>query len=513
MKKLILFTVFIVIAALSFYAHRKELHEFPTHIHAWAQCDRYALALGFIQNGFDFFHPQTYVLNKQFPHDFHLPYENGITAVDFPIHDFIPALLMKITGDTSSFYFRIYILLYSIAGLYFLFLLGLRITGYRPYAVFIVFFVIFSPVFFYYQAGLLPTIPSLANLIIAYYYYFRYKESQKINFFIVGIFFLTLSVLSRTTYGIFMIAILIQELYSAAKNRRFSLKITGTFMLSIILIGSYLIYNHYLRIRHGSMFLSHPLLPDNLQQLPDLVSEIYQRWFYQYFSSFQYFFLLLIVVMAIVSSLWKRRFPDETDKLLIVQFVIATAGVFAFFLVMIRQFQSHDYYFLDTFLPVFILVLLLCFRFIRLNKASRFVFLGVMLIFLVGFAVKTKTVQQQRRNTGGWDRQWMTMNNFWGSEILLDSLKIPQSAKILVLDAYAPNIPFILMNRSGYAVMITSEENIRQALTWKYDYIVTQDMYYISDLFLLYPGILNQIDRIGSNKKISVYVKNNRNIN
>ena len=35
--------------------------------HAWALADHFAISIGFLDNGFDFFHPRTHCLNPQFP--------------------------------------------------------------------------------------------------------------------------------------------------------------------------------------------------------------------------------------------------------------------------------------------------------------------------------------------------------------------------------------------------------------------------------------------------------------
>ena len=51
----------IVIIGFGLTFQYKYLNEFPSHIHAWAQADRYALSLGFLENGLDFFKPQTYI--------------------------------------------------------------------------------------------------------------------------------------------------------------------------------------------------------------------------------------------------------------------------------------------------------------------------------------------------------------------------------------------------------------------------------------------------------------------
>ena len=69
----------------------------------------------------------------------------------------------------------------------------------------------------------------------------------------------------------------------------------------------------------------------------------------------------------------------------------------------------------------------------------------------------------------------LSRRNFKGGDSVLDSLKIPRSAKLLVLDSHSPNLAFTSMKRSGYCVMTTSYANIERAMKWDYDYIITQN--------------------------------------
>jgi len=103
-----------------------------------------------------------------------------------------------------------------------------------------------------------------------------------------------------------------------------------------------------------------------------------------------------------------------------------------------------------------------------------------------------------------WNKTKATIRNFSGSAQFLDSLNIPRSSKILVMDPVAPNIPFILMRRKGFVVMTTSRKNIVDALKWDIDYVVVQDEYFISDIYAQYPGILSKLKKIADNGKISV---------
>jgi hypothetical protein len=139
-KKVENYFALLIIFILGFTFHFKYINEFPSNIHAWAQADRYALALGFTKNNLNFFKPQTFILNPQFPYNGKVPMKESITAVDFPIHDYIPAVIMKITGNNSPWIFRLYILLYSFLGLFYLYKLTYLLTNSFYKSIFVLIF-------------------------------------------------------------------------------------------------------------------------------------------------------------------------------------------------------------------------------------------------------------------------------------------------------------------------------------------------------------------------------------
>ena len=204
--------VFFVILILGFSFQFKFINEFPSNIHAWAQSDRYALSLGFVKNDLNFFKPETFVLNRQFPNNWKVPSEVGTTAVDFPLHDFIPAVIMKLSGKKSPVIFRLYILFYSFLGLFFLFKLNFLFTKNIYKSLFILIFAATSPVFVYYQGGFLPTIPSLSNSFIGIYFYFNYLKTENKKHFYLSLAFITLATLCRSTFLITLFSILTIEL-------------------------------------------------------------------------------------------------------------------------------------------------------------------------------------------------------------------------------------------------------------------------------------------------------------
>jgi len=301
--------VIVLILFLALLYHYQNLNEFPSHIHAWAQSDRYALSLGFLDNGLNFFKPQTFVYNHQFPSNWSKASEYSITAVDFPIHDFVPALMMKITASDEPWVFRLYVLIYSLFGLFFLFKISYSISTNYYKSIFVVVFAATSPVFVYYQNGFLPTIPSLSNTIIGLYFYIKHLDDNKQRSFIAGIFFLTLASLARTTFIIPFIAVLCVELIRMIKKEtRVAAKI-AVITISFFLLGFYQLYNGYLREKYGSVFLNHFLPPNNWDDFLYILTKVYTNWGQQYFTTAHYLIFPLLVLTSIIflSTIYTKK--------------------------------------------------------------------------------------------------------------------------------------------------------------------------------------------------------------
>jgi len=500
--------VILIIILTGTYFQKNHINEFPSHIHAWAQSDRYALALGFTNNNLNFFKPETFTLNHQFPDKWTTPTEHSVTAVDFPIHDYIPAVVMKITNNRSPWIFRVYILLYSFLGLFFLFRLSFLITQNFLKSILATLFAATSPIFIYYQGGFLPTIPSLANGIIGIYFYSCYLKEQRNRDFTLSLLFITLAALSRTTFAITLIALFAVEFIRFLNGEiKLKTKITPIVVSVAILLG-YFLYNQHLRNEYGSNFLSHFLPPENLKHAFELIGLTLQNWEFHYFTKAHYIIITGIFLIASIVIIRKSTLKSHFNFILILLSVIMLSGCALFSVLMMQQFPAHDYYFLDTFFLPVVLLFSIALSFIplrnKMSKTAAFVMFIIFACFSVNEAINK---QEERRVTGAWDKTMATINNFENADAFLDSLAIPNNAKILTLGAYAPNIPFILMDRKGYAVMSTQRENIDHALSWDYDYAVMQNQFILSDIYSSYPEIINKLDEIAGNGKISIYRK------
>lgn len=511
MKKNISFVLLVIIFFSVLLFHKSNLNSFPSKIHAWSQSDRYALAIGFTKNDFDFFHPQT--LNQTESPDHKLiPKETAITAVDFPINEYIVAFMMKIFGTNAPWCFRIFTLLYSLFGLFFLFLLANKILKIEGLSLFVVLFCLTSPVYLYYQVGFLPSIPAISNLFVGLYFMFRHAESNKSKHFYYGLFFFTLAVLIRKPFLIFLIALTIYELFKTLKSKIVSFRIVLSFIVSYGLIFSYYLYNKHLEHKYGAAFLGELLPPHGISHALEITKTVIKNWIFQYLTQIHYILLIALIFISAV-FLFKNKFRIEINSRLL-YFIsgLSFLGFLVYYIVMMRQYPNHDYYFLDSFYPVLCLLLILLLSFIRIDPkySNTISFICTLFFILILFTVNAKT-QHKREEVGFWDRVEITRTNFIDSEKFLDDIGIPKDSKILVIGSYTANAPFILMNRFGYAMMSYKPDDIKKALTWNYDFVVMQDCFTLSEIVSNYPPILTILERIAGNGKISVYKKRTTN--
>jgi len=318
----------IILLALSLLFYKSTINEFPTYIHAWAQGDRYALALGFERNNLDFFHPETYNLNPQFPAKTTLNNPQGITAVDFPIHDYIVGAIMKLTANTEPWIFRLYSLIYGLIGLVFLYKLSRLIGNSAEKSIFIVVFTFTSPVFTYYLDGFLPSTTSFASVVIGFYFYYRNILHHKQKDLIIGLLFITLACLSRSSFLIFLVAIICYEILISIKNKNIKKNRCFVFCISFMAFVLYYAYNAYLRNKYGSVFLANIMPSTNFVEFKNIVKEIYKNWGFQYFTCFHYFAIGVMASFVIIYRIFSNR--NTTTPMLFFYLLIRTRA-FDFF--------------------------------------------------------------------------------------------------------------------------------------------------------------------------------------
>jgi hypothetical protein len=486
----------LILVSASIYFFRDSISLFPSFIHAWTQSDRYALALGFLNNGFDFFHPKT----------FNLQTIDGITRVDFPIHEYIVALLMKISGVHEPIVFRVYTLVYAIIGLVFLFRLSKLFTDYFYKNIFVVCFLLLCPVYLYYADGFLPSIPSLSNLFIGYFFYFRYKKLSAGGDFNSAIFFLTLAALARLPFFIFLFAVSCQQITGYFIEKKVSRKEMVAMGIAFAVFIFYLCYNSWLGNKYGTQFLMSILPASNLEQLKNWITETFANWKFEYFTRPQYF-ILGILFLPVILKLIRKREQLTLSNTLLFHICICLTGSIIYFFLMLMQFPDHDYYFIDSFYPPIVLLVIFLVSTTFENNIADAILWVVIALFMYFSVGQAKDSLAMRYETHYWDRPEITRKNFLGTGKFLDSLGISRDAKVLVLDGYTTNVPLILMKRMGWTVNWTTEKRIREGLSQPFDIAAIQNTFIASDVVRNYPAIISQLTKFADNGYVSFYRK------
>src|SRR5690606_10326617 len=101
-----------------------------------------------------------------------------------------------------------------------------------------------------------------------------------------------------------------------------------------------------------------------------------ERWSGLLFGTYHAVFLLLSLLSGILFLLKRTQF-HKLHISMILLLLLSAFAVLLFFLVMAVQFIDHDYYLIDTVLPLIVLLLILCFTLIKINDSYLVPFLVI----------------------------------------------------------------------------------------------------------------------------------------
>jgi hypothetical protein len=498
---------FSVLFISSLVYHWSHLKTFPTQIHAWAQCDYISISQGFQENNYNLFLPQQSNFNKQFENRDSTANSTRITSADFPIVPYVNAIISAYSGKQVFRTYRILTLLLSCIGLTFLFLIAYHYSSNYVGSIATVLLFSITPIYLDYQDGFLPSTPALSFLFIGFYNLIIYSDKKSKASLIFAFVFFSCSALIRFPFVIFLIAIFLAEIWetrdlkSLIKNR-----IISSSIISILLVLLYFIYNSYLRNQYGSIFLASSVPARSFNEIFEIIYEVKSRWGLHYFTICQYFLILFLVIRGLSKLLLDQTYYSLTkvDKVI----TLSGIGVMCYLILMGNQLRHHDYYSLDTFYPILILTGVISLSKLKASVGIQFVKNSFLIVLALISLKQANTVVNERRALQLQDSNHIIFNSYLDADIYLSSLGISSSDKVLVFDAFAPNMPLLLMDRCGFSLRSCNGTNIKNALKWDYDYVVISNYYLFDKILSEFPEIKSQIKFIESNGKISVFCRN-----
>lgn len=449
----------------------------PSLIHAWAQGDRYSLALNFYDHGMDFFHPRTSNIHST----------DGITGVEFPIQAYLAAICGHLFGrENISISFRLITVAISFAGLYALFLAVYKRTSDVIAAVTIPAIIFSAPVFIYYTCNYLPDTAGTSLAFIAIYFILKYHEEQSPKSYYIALAFLMFGALIKTTIAVYLLGFIgFVFLSRLSGNGKKTLKNTAGFVLMstlfVLPVVAYYFYNQYLNnTYHSHIFMSKPAPFQNMQQFREYVDLHFKtRWMYDYLAVPDYMAAATMIAAGFVLA-WKM--PQGKRQLSL--FFIFLGGSAAMFYLLGAQLLIHDYYIIAIAFPPLAYGLIISLLAIRKNvhgiavAALRASLLAaIYLSFIFGFH------QHGKRFNDSTDLYRWSLNG----KALLDELHIGRDEPIFLVNEFPSNLPLAYFDRRGetfyydkwdgnmhYPTYLMRQSGIRVAVmrTQSHDYIL-----------------------------------------
>jgi len=378
-----IFSVLIfVIAAHLFYNYigvYKFIDNRPCSVHISAQCSRACVALNYYENDMNFFMPQ-YQRNME---------GKGYTGLEFPIIYYMGAILYKIFGF-NEMYLRLISLVITSIGLLFFYLFSIKYTKSNWLSLFITGAVVCSPAFLFYTPNFMPDPPSIALIMISWFYLFKYMGSEKTSHLNLFIVFATLGVLLKVSGAIcfvivFALLVLDRMKFFKTQEKEYLFKNPKKIILrlvaGLIIVAAWYKYSRWFpEAYNGISFLLSPNMYQNWEGLLEVLDWMNKLWLNHYYS-YESYVLLGIVASFVLLTVFMA------NRLLLTITVLYILGSLCYFIFFLNQFMHHDYYII-TMLPT-LFFLFLCFADV-IAKLSEKYFIPLKFIVLIALFFNLK---------------------------------------------------------------------------------------------------------------------------
>jgi hypothetical protein len=470
--------------AVSFFLFHGHMDLPPVGQHAWAMSDYFAMALRYGENGFDFFHPQTYNLQTV----------DGITAADLPLPAWGGGVIMAIFHVENGLVFRFLTWIVTTIGLGFFFQ-TLREGGVsaRRSVVLTLFWGVLSG-WVYYQISMLPSPVALSAFLAGFWGLSRVvrRVNEEGTFrtaeWAWAVAGMTLAALIRKPFILYDFALIL-----VLWNFKLPRKAWIGWAAGMTLFGFWQLYDDHLATKYGSSFLRTFMPAESLQEVRELFVSIWNKWGLDWFSPFHLLWMLLIPGLLVYNRRW-------TKTATLISVGVWGIAVF-YFALMMRQFADHEYYVLDSFYPA----ALVCAAFWAMKADWDRRLFWVELILLAGGIWSASQKLQWYwwySHTGTSEKTYRVYHD---GRPLLDQLKVPADAKMLVFEAYSDNLPLVGMRRTGYCLKTSNAAEQEKKLALHPDYAVCLDSVWVGEVVSANPEVVKQLTYVGGNMELLVF--------
>lgn len=410
----------------------------PQSIHQWAQCDRASVAWNYYTGGYDFFHPRVNNIANG----------SGITGLEFPIIQYVVALLYGVFGFHEWIYRLLTLCVYA-CGLYSIWRTVEQLCGGRLIASLVLLFLGCSPLLAYYSVNFIPDLYSMSFLMISFYILIQYDDLGLRSYYLLHWLFVSLACLIKPTALIYLPAFYVYRIKSGKYplNGKKSIGYLASSVLVTVLTFSWYAYAKWLSsVERSGVFLLQTRPVQDLSQLLEIGGMIRLYWLDRICDPG----VLGLIGIAFLLLLIVRRKDLPVSAWLA---ICSLPGVVCYFWQMGQQFRYHDYYALLLFPAlVFMLISILNTRLQTQNKLVR----SIVLLFAVSIIsfqfYSAKTHVRVSHKSGSWKYGHVFFDDYFQGDGILTRAGLSGQEAILSAFDSTSNVSLYLLGRKGISV-------------------------------------------------------------
>ena len=422
----------------------------PQSYHEWRASDCASFALEYYHHGMDFFHPRVHnVLTGE-----------GNCAGECPILYYFIAILYKIFG-VHDLIFRMVNLLFLFFGLISLYQLVRRITDDYFFAHVIPLLFFSSPLIAFFGNNFIADVPAISCVFMALNFIFKYKETQKLKFFYLCMFFFCLGALLKLNSAISFVSLMalfffeLNSWITLNNSKKLFVHIRSNifgFAIAAIIIAAWYRYAIYYNSKYDVLFLGTQSWPG--WPLWEVSEENLVGSFAKEFNFLPQLFHLSICALVVFLYIFVLLNRSYLPNILSGLFILIFTGCLVFYVAFFVGIADNLYYLINLMIaPVITFIcsiMIIKKRFPNIFSSTVF---RLLIIALVLLNIANARTQFHEMYYHGGKGDFVHNNNFYKPEFrkFIDSIGIGKDDKIISIPDITPNVTLYLIDRPGWS--------------------------------------------------------------
>ena len=441
------------------YNYQEILFKSPQSLHQWRQCDCLSITMNYFQDNNAFLEPSVHHLGVD---------GTGKTVSDFPLIYFSVAQLWKIFGQ-HEYIFRLIVLLIFFLSLFAMFKIFENTLKDSVLAIIFPLLLFTSPTLVYYANNFLMDIPAFSLAIIGLYFFYKFYQSSKIKYLYLFAFLSAIAGLLKISslmsfiavWGLFLLEILNIKLNPDRKIFQHPVKQIIPLIIVLIIPVIWYSYASYYNSNNNAGFFLIGYLPIwdlNISQINITLDAIHEHIKWDYFRKETQFVFLFMFIMILV-------FYKRVNKIMLFLTIFLSIGFLLFILLFFQALKDHDYYTINLF--ILIPIVLLSFLLLLKNRFkviyTSVLFRIILIVFLIHNIDFAKRRIDNRYSHEGWpNKNWIeNIQSFEEISPYLRSIGINNDDRVISLSDNSINISLYLMNQKGWTNYGISGDSIK----------------------------------------------------